>query len=51
VSEFLNFDAIVRKIFSVPHDEIVRREKQYQRKRKRAKKKKRSQADGKGKNV
>jgi len=37
--EFDKFDAVVRKVFSVSHDEIVRREKQYQRKRKRAKEK------------
>ncbi len=37
--EFEKFDAVVRKVFSVPHDEIVRREKEYQRKRKRAKQK------------
>ncbi len=38
-SEFEKFDAVVRKVFSVPHDEIVKREKEYQRKRKLAKKK------------
>ena len=38
-SDFDNFDALVRKVFSVPHDEIVRREKEYKRKRKRAKQK------------
>jgi hypothetical protein len=38
-SEFARFDAIVRKVFSVPHDEIVKREKAYQRKRKLAKQK------------
>jgi hypothetical protein len=37
--EFDKFDAVVRKVFSVPHDEIVKREKEYQRKRKVAKKK------------
>lgn len=37
--EFDKFDAIVRKVFSVSHDEIVKREKQYQQKRKRAKQK------------
>jgi hypothetical protein len=37
--EFARFDALVRKVFSVPHDEIVKREKEYQRKRKLAKKK------------
>jgi hypothetical protein len=38
-SEFAKFDAVVRKVFSVPHDEIVKREKEYQRKRKLARKK------------
>ena len=38
-SEFQKFDSVVRKVFSVPHDEIVKREKQYQQKRKRAKQK------------
>lgn len=38
-SEFDKFDTIVQKVFSVPHDEIVRREKEYQRKRKLAKQK------------
>jgi hypothetical protein len=37
--EFDKFDAIVRKVFSVPHDEIVKREKQYKQKRKREKQK------------
>ena len=37
--EFSKFDATVRKVFSVSHDEIVKREKQYQQKRKRAKQK------------
>ena len=36
-TEFSKFDAVVRKVFSVSHDEIVKREKAYQRKRKRAK--------------
>ena len=36
-SEFDRFDEVVRKVFSVPHDEIVRREKEYKRKRKLAK--------------
>ena len=35
-SDFGNFDALVRKVFSVPHDEIVRREREYKRKRKAA---------------
>lgn len=38
-TEFEKFDAVVRKVFSVSHDEIVKREKAYQRKRKRAKQK------------
>ena len=38
-SEFDKFDAIVRKVFAVPHDEIVKREKAYQRRRKLAKQK------------
>lgn len=38
-SEFDKFDAVVRKVFSVSHDEIVKREKAYQRKRKAAKQK------------
>jgi hypothetical protein len=37
--EFERFDAVVRKVFSVPHSEIVKREKEYQRKRKRIKQK------------
>jgi len=37
--EFAKFDAVVRKVFSVSHDEIVKREKQYKQKRKRAKQK------------
>jgi len=38
-SEFAKFDAVVRKVFSVSHDEIVKREKLYKQKRKRAKQK------------
>jgi hypothetical protein len=38
-TEFDKFDAVVRKVFSVSHDEIVRREKEYKQKRKRAKQK------------
>ncbi len=38
-SEADRFDAVVRKVFSVSHDEIVKREKEYQRQRKLAKKK------------
>jgi predicted NUDIX family phosphoesterase len=37
--EFSKFDAVVRKVFSVSHDEIVKREKAYQRKRKHVKQK------------
>jgi hypothetical protein len=39
MSEFSKFDAVVRKVFSVSHDEIVKREKEWKRKRKSAKKK------------
>jgi hypothetical protein len=35
--EFDKFDAVVRKVFSVSHDEIMKREKQYKQKRKLAK--------------
>lgn len=38
-SEFEKFDAVVMKVFSVPREEIVRREKEYQRKRKRLREK------------
>jgi hypothetical protein len=38
-SEHEKFDAVVRKMMSVSHDEIVRREKEWKRKRKRAKQK------------
>ena len=38
-TEFERFDATVRKIMSVPHDEIVRREKEWKRTRAQAKKK------------
>jgi hypothetical protein len=37
--EFVKFDALVRRVFSVPHAEIVKREKEYKRKRALAKKK------------
>ena len=37
--EFARFDAVVRKVFSVPHDEIVKREKEYKKRRRQAKKK------------
>ena len=38
-SESAKFDAVVRKMMSVPHDEIVRRENEWKRKRQQAKKK------------
>jgi hypothetical protein len=38
-SEAEEFDALVRRVFSVPHSEIVKREKEYQQRRKREKKK------------
>jgi hypothetical protein len=38
-TEFVRFDATVRRVFSVSHDEIVKRERVYQRKRKLAKQK------------
>ncbi len=38
-TEFEKFDAVVRKVFSVPKAEIERREKLYQRRRKRAREK------------
>ena len=38
-NEFERFDDVVRKVFSVSHDEIVKREKAYKRKRKAAKQK------------
>ena len=37
--ESSKFDAVVRMMMSVPHDEIVRREKEWKRKRKQAKRK------------
>lgn len=37
--QFEKFDAVVRRVFSVSHDEIMKRERQYQQKRKRAKQK------------
>ena len=39
MTDFEKFDAVVRKVFSVSHDEIVKREKQYKQKRNRAKEK------------
>jgi hypothetical protein len=38
-SESEKFDQLVRKVFSVPHDEIVKREKEYKKRRKREKQK------------
>ncbi len=38
-SEFEKFDAVVHKVFSVSHDEIVKREKEWKRKRQREKQK------------
>ena len=37
--EASKFDTVVRKMMSVPHDEIVKREKEWKRKRKLAKQK------------
>ena len=37
--ESVKFDSVVRKMMSVSHDEIVKREKEWKRKRQRAKKK------------
>jgi hypothetical protein len=37
--ESAKFDAVVRKVFSVSHDEIKRRERQWKKDRERAKKK------------
>jgi hypothetical protein len=39
VSEGEKFDAVVRKMMSVSHDEIVKREKEWKRKRQHAKQK------------
>jgi len=38
-TEFAKFDAVVRKVFSVPRAEILKREREYQRKRKRIREK------------
>jgi len=38
-SEFERFDATVRKVLSVSHDELVRREKEWKRQKRRAKQK------------
>lgn len=43
MNEFDKFDALVRRVFAVPHDEIVKREKEYKRKRKQAKAKRQKQ--------
>jgi hypothetical protein len=37
--EFQRFDATVRKVLSVSHDELVRREREWKRKRKLAREK------------
>jgi hypothetical protein len=39
-AEFEKFDAVVRKILSVSHKELQKRQKQYQRQRAKLKKKK-----------
>jgi hypothetical protein len=39
MTEFEKFDATVRKVLSVSHDELVKREKEWKRQRQRAKKK------------
>ena len=44
--EAAKFDAVVRKMMSVPHDEIVKREKEWKRKRKRAKQKRAKRENG-----
>jgi len=43
--ESAKFDSVVRKMMSVSHDEIVKREKEYQQKRKRAKQKRSSRTN------
>ena len=45
-TEFETFDAVVRKAFSVPHDEIVKRDKEWKRKRKRARQKRAKKENG-----
>jgi hypothetical protein len=37
--EFEKFDAVMKKVMSVSHDELVRREKEWQKQRQRSKKK------------
>jgi hypothetical protein len=39
-SEFQKFDTVVRKVLSVSHEELQKREKKYQRQRAKLKKKK-----------
>jgi len=39
-SEFRKFDAVVRKVLSVSHDELQRREKKYKQQRAKLRKKK-----------
>jgi hypothetical protein len=39
-SEFEKFDSVVTKLLAVPHKELQKREKQYQRKRAKRKNKK-----------
>jgi len=38
-TEATKFDAVIRKMMTVSHDEIVKREKEWKRNRKRAKQK------------
>ncbi len=45
MTEAQKFDAVVRKILSVSHDELKRREKQWKRNRARKKRAKTSPAD------
>jgi hypothetical protein len=45
--ESAKFDAVVRKVFSVSHDEIKRREKEWKRKRAKKKRHKSSAKGGK----
>jgi len=47
-TESAKFDAVVRKMMSVSHDEIVRREKDWKRKRKLAAEKRKRASSGKG---
>lgn len=48
MSEYEKFDTVVRKVFSVSHDEIVKREKTYQQKRKQKKRERASATKRKG---